>query len=253
MPNNREIRLLEVERMAAVGMTQRSIAAQVGVHPRTVADDMAILRHRWSRQKHGQVVSPPESVQPAVTPAQPTRPVAAPMQAFVKRIWTAPLSCEIAWASTPNEPGVYKWFLAGALPSPFSWPDHLTPISQGDLIYVGKASNLRTRAKHHKLQTSSSTLRRTLASLMSFPAVWHGTSAHPRIGEVHHALLTQWMTENLLMSYSPLRSGEVLGDVEGTLKEESKAPLNKDKMTTEQLYASEVGKKWARNAGPRRS
>ncbi|WP_458109588.1 GIY-YIG nuclease family protein [Arthrobacter sp. R3-55] len=242
--------MLEVERLAATGITQEAIAAQVGVHRSTVADDLSILRGRKSKLDRARARVAPESVVNQA-PFRPTPPVAPSPQTPSDRTWSERLPCDTAWASTRNEKGVYRWFLAGALPESSDWPDHLTPIAQGSLIYVGKATNLRTRAKHHKLQTSSSTLRRTLSSLMGFPAVWHGSSAHPRIREVHHALLTRWMTGNLLMSYSPLRDGEVLSSVEDALRRESKAPLNKDGMTAEQLYASQIGIKWKAAAGPR--
>ncbi|WP_368736503.1 GIY-YIG nuclease family protein [Paenarthrobacter aurescens] len=132
---------------------------------------------------------------------------------------------------TPRKAGVYKWFLTGDLPVPFYWPDHFTPIVRDDLIYIGRANSLPTRAKHHKLQTSKSSLRRTLASLIGLPALWERSSAHPGIDAGHHALLTTWMTGNLAMSFSEIRAGEKLTDVEATLRNQFKAPLNKDNKT----------------------
>lgn len=145
--------------------------------------------------------------------------------------------------------GVYQWFLAGDLPAQFKWPGHLTQIAVDDVIYAGKASNLRTRAKHHKLQTYSSSLRRTLASLMGFPAVWAGSSAHPRISREHNVALSRWMTGNLLMSFSVVPEHENLKDVEDALRDSLRAPLNKDSLTPEQLYVLEVGDKWQAAAG----
>jgi hypothetical protein len=237
MPSSREIRLPEVERLAATGMSYSRIAARLGVHPRTIADDMATVRYRRSRRNGGSVETPPRTMPSARASATP--------------VWSSLVPCETAWAATKNQPGVYKWVLGGALPASFNWPDHLSPIGQGDLIYVGKATNLRTRAKHHKLPTSGSTLRRTLASLMGFPGIWQGKAAHPRIGEEHNALLTKWMTDNLLMSFSVLQNNEKLETVEILLRQQSKAPLNKDSMTPEQGHVSEVGKRWKANAvGP---
>ncbi|WP_454810602.1 GIY-YIG nuclease family protein [Paenarthrobacter nitroguajacolicus] len=174
----------------------------------------------------------------------------SPEEQPLDRIWTTPLPCEQAWVSTPKAKvaGVYMWFLAGDLPAQFNWPAHLTQISQGDLIYVGKATNLRTRAKHHKLQTYSSSLQRTLASLMGFPAVWQGKSAHPGLSNDHHATLKEWMTENLKMSFSELVPGEVLAEVEKAVRKACKAPLNKDDETTEQLHVLDVGQNWQANA-----
>jgi len=234
MPSSREIRLPEVERLAGIGMSYVGIAAQLGVHPRTVADDMATVRHRRTLRIGATVGTTPQVVSSSSTSGT--------------RTWSGLSRCETAWTATKNQPGVYKWVLGGAMPEPFNWPDHLSPLRQGDLIYVGKATNLRTRAKHHKLPTSGSTLRRTLASLMGFPGVWQGKSAHPRIDEKHNAFLTQWMTDNLLMSFSFLQDDERLETVETQLREKCKAPLNKDSMTPEQEHASEVGKRWKANA-----
>lgn len=83
---------------------------------------------------------------------------------------------------------------------------------------------------------------------MGFPGLWQGKAAHPRIGEEHNALLTKWMTDNLLMSFSVLQNYETLDVVESLLREQSKAPLNKDSLTPEQEHASEVGNHWKASA-----
>lgn len=234
MPTSREIRLPEVERLAAAGMSHADIAAQLGVHYSTIADDMATVRHRRSLRTDV-VVSKPQ-------------PVRREPSTSTTETWSGLAHCETAWAATTNEAGVYKWFLSGAMPEPFNWPNHLSPLCRGDLIYVGRATNLRTRAKHHKLPTAGSTLRRTLASLMAFPGVWHGKSAHPRIAEGHDALLTEWMSNNLLMSFRVLGKHETLESAEALLRNQLRAPLNKDSLTPEQLHSSAVGKRWKANA-----
>jgi hypothetical protein len=234
MPSSRDMRLPKVERLAATGMSSASIAAQLGVHYSTINDDRSIILHRRGLRSDTADDIPPLQLPPSNTTLSGT--------------WSSPAKCEPAWASTPNQPGVYRWFLGGELPEPFNWPAHLSPLGQGDLIYVGKASNLRTRAKHHKLPTAGSTLRRTLASLIGFPGVWQGRSAHPRIAAEHNALLTEWMTNNLLMSFRVISDHETLESAERVLRKESKAPMNKDSMTPEQRYTSEVGKLWKANA-----
>lgn len=168
-------------------------------------------------------------------------------------MWTEPLRANDAWASTPSEAGLYQWFLDGPLPESLNWPSTLDPLRLGNILYVGKATNLRKRAKHHRLPTSGSTLRRTLASLLGWPAVWRGKSAHPGISEVDNAHLTQWMSNNLLMNFRGLGPGEVLKDAEATLRDESRAPLNKDHLTPEQEHASTVGKLWKLTATDLRS
>ncbi|WP_442858197.1 GIY-YIG nuclease family protein [Arthrobacter sp. SLBN-100] len=115
--------------------------------------------------------------------------------------WTDIESCEKAWAATQTSSGVYKWFLQGDLPKDFNWPPALAPIRQGGLIYIGRAKSLRTRAKHHRLPSSQSTLRRALASLMGLQAEWRGNSAHPGLIREHELQLSSWMTNNLAMSF----------------------------------------------------
>lgn len=234
MQSSRDLRLPEVERLAATGMSNAAIAAQLGVHYSTVADDMATVRHRRVLRTEPANITPPPIRRAPIKPTSET--------------WSDLAECEIAWNATTNDAGVYKWFLGGSLPQPFNWPSHLSPLRQGDLIYVGKATNLRARAKHHKLPTAGSTLRRTLASLIGYPGVWQGKSAHPRIAEKDNALLTEWMTNNLLMSFRVLLDHEPLESAEALLRNQSRAPLNKDSLTPEQQHASAVGKDWKANA-----
>ncbi|WP_430929467.1 GIY-YIG nuclease family protein [Pseudarthrobacter sulfonivorans] len=166
--------------------------------------------------------------------------------------WTDIESCEKAWVATPPLSGVYRWFLQGDLPKDFNWPPTLTPIRQGDLIYFGRATSLRTRAKHHKLPTSQSTLRRALASLMGLQAEWRGNSAHPGLVREHEMQLTGWMNNNLSMSFVVV-SASLVESTEKSLRASLKPPLNRDGLTPEQRHTSAAAAEMQRNAlGARR-
>lgn len=161
--------------------------------------------------------------------------------------WTTPENCAKAWAATPTIPGVYKWFLRGTLPIDFDWPPVLRPIRQGDLIYIGRSTSLRTRAKHHKLLTSKSTLRRALAALMGMQAEWRGASAHPGLIHDHETRLTSWMTDNLTMSFVTIDPASLVG-TEKSLRTSLKPPLNRDGLTAEQRHTSSTAAAMQRTA-----
>lgn len=162
--------------------------------------------------------------------------------------WSEPETCNAAWQKTPSVQGLYKWYLAGEMPDSFAWPGHLEAPTRGGLLYVGKAGNLRTRAKHHRLPTAGSTLRRTLASLFGYSAVWIGKSHNPRISSEHNELLSQWMTANLEMSFRAVPAEKALAEEELALRQATLAPFNKDYLTDAQKHVSEVGKLWRANA-----
>jgi len=151
--------------------------------------------------------------------------------------WTDIESCNKAWAAAPTSSGVYKWFVQGDLPEDFNWPPALTPIRKGDLIYIGRAKFLRTRAKHHRLPSSQSTLRRALASLIGLQAEWRGNSAHPALIREHELQLSSWMTSNLAMSFAVVPPS-VVETTEKTLRTTLKPPLNRDGLTPEQRHTS---------------
>lgn len=154
--------------------------------------------------------------------------------------WTVKAPVKVAWQGMPFAPGIYKCFLSGAFPKNVNWPAELTPLKRGDLLYVGKASNLRSRAKHHAVQTSKSTFRRTLAALLGLQAQWHGKSAHPRLTDVDEEVLSAWMEANLTMSYCLVAESEVAAELEEALRSELCPPLNRDARTPEQLHVSAV-------------
>lgn len=152
--------------------------------------------------------------------------------------WSDVQPCETAWGSTENLPGVYKWYLTGVLPETFDWSATLKPIEVGDLIYVGKGTNLRTRAKHHKLKTQGSTLRRSLAGLMRMQAEWFGKSANHGLIATDETRLSHWMINNLSMSFAVPSHNSSVSAVEHSLLTACKAPLNRDGFTPEQLHTS---------------
>ncbi|PYI38979.1 hypothetical protein CVS30_06600 [Arthrobacter psychrolactophilus] len=162
--------------------------------------------------------------------------------------WTATAPIKAAWQAMPFAPGIYKIYLRGALPKTASWPSELTPLKRGDLLYVGKATNLRTRAKHHGVQTSKSTLRRSLAALLGLQAQWHGKSAHPRLTDVDEEILNAWMVANLGMSFAVVAELEPVAGLEDSMREELCPPLNRDARTPEQLHVSATAATAHRNA-----
>ena len=168
----------------------------------------------------------------------PGRDAAPPVRSSLELSWSVTQPAEEAWNATSARQGVYKWFLCGSLPERFEWADHLRVITAGDLLYVGKATSLRTRAKHHKLQTSKSTFRRALAALMGLQAQWSGKSAHPRLIPQHEEVLSEWMRNNLTMTFAEVPEPMQLKSVEETLRMELQAPLNRDALTPEQQYVS---------------
>lgn len=162
--------------------------------------------------------------------------------------WTAKAPAKASWQAMPFEPGVYKIYLTGALPKDADWPAELAPLKRGDLLYVGKATNLRSRAKHHAVQTSKSTFRRSLAAILGLQSQWHGRSAHPRLTDVDEEVLSLWMERNLGMQFSLVEDLDSLAALEDSLREELCPPLNRDARTPEQLHVSEVAAAAHRNA-----
>ncbi|MET4002152.1 MULTISPECIES: GIY-YIG nuclease family protein [Arthrobacter] len=154
--------------------------------------------------------------------------------------WTATAPAKSAWQAMPFAPGLYKYYLSGGLPKDMNWPAELTPLKRGDLLYVGKATNLKGRAKHHDIQTSKSTFRRSLAALLGLQAQWHGRSAHPRLTDVDEEVLSVWMTQNLSVQFCVLPDAAPLADLEEAMRAELCPPLNRDGRTPEQVHVSEV-------------
>lgn len=162
--------------------------------------------------------------------------------------WSATAPAKSAWQAMPFAPGLYKYYLSGGLPKNVVWPAELTPLKRGDLIYVGKATNLKSRAKHHDIQTSKSTFRRSLAALLRLQAQWHGRSAHPRLTDVDEEVLSVWMTQNLSVQFCVLPDTAPLAELEEAMRAELAPPLNRDGRTPEQLHVSEVAAVAHRNA-----
>lgn len=235
--NTIETRRAAVLRLKTEGLTHSAIATQLGVHPSTIQDDVSILR---SRER----TAPEASPEAAPTPHKVRTPERRPDDASVAVDWSLFQPCDVAWSQTPAQPGLYRWVLSGTLPEGFDWADHLEPINQGDLIYVGKAKQLRTRAKHHRLRTPGSTLRRALAALIGLQPMRRTRGKHPGLSDEDEARLSEWMYKNLEMSFRVLSTEESPLEAEGLLRRTSRAPLNRDGLTPEQQYVSRTGKAW---------
>lgn len=162
--------------------------------------------------------------------------------------WTKTAPAKTAWQEMPFGPGMYKCFLTGGLPKNVQWPAELQPLKREDLIYVGRATNLRSRARHHDVQTSKSTFRRSLAAILGLQAQWHGRSAHPRLTDADEELLSAWIVSNLGTSFCLVPDLDKLTELEDGLRAELQPPFNRDGLTPEQLYVSSVATAAQRNA-----
>ncbi|MBP2412236.1 hypothetical protein JOF48_001035 [Arthrobacter stackebrandtii] len=162
--------------------------------------------------------------------------------------WTKTAPAKTAWQQMPLGPGIYKYYLTGGLPKNVEWPAELQPLKRGGLIYVGRATNLRSRARHHDTQTSKSTFRRSLAAVLGLQAQWHGRSAHPRLTDTDEELLSVWMASNLGTSFCVFQDTDSMAGIEDAMRAELRPPFNRDGLTPEQLHVSTVTTVANRNA-----
>lgn len=126
----------------------------------------------------------------------------------------------------PAASGLYAWWAA-----PTVFPDLIGPVHPTEptlrLLYVGLATNLRTRiTQNHLRRSGSSTLRRTLAGLLlsseSYRTRW--TSRVVLIDD-DEARLTTWMVDQLRVSWCEHPAPR---EVERTIIEALRPPLNID-------------------------
>ncbi|MFD8426794.1 GIY-YIG nuclease family protein [Streptomyces coelicoflavus] len=118
-------------------------------------------------------------------------------------LFTLPRSLSEAAAALPRTAGLYAWWAPpSALPS---FPGPVNPADPGRrLLYLGKATRLRTRiTSNHLRRSGSSTLRRTLAGLL-MPTEGYRTVRTDRVVLVpeDEERLTAWMHEHLTLTWA---------------------------------------------------
>ncbi|MCZ2813826.1 hypothetical protein O2W15_20535 [Modestobacter sp. VKM Ac-2979] len=132
------------------------------------------------------------------------------MNSVVAALRSLPVSLDEARAGVPAEPGVYAWWgRFGALPG-ISGPRHEAADLQ--LLYVGIAPNgaaskatLRSRVvgDHIRGTTGSSTLRRSLAALLSEQQGWQSRwTTRPVLVNRDELALSEWMAEKLRLTWA---------------------------------------------------
>lgn len=139
---------------------------------------------------------------------------------------TSPCSLSEAMAALPRTAGLYAWWAPpSVLPS---FPGPVNPADPGcRLLYLGKATRLRTRiTSNHLRRSGSSTLRRTLAGLL-MPTEGYRTMWSDRVILVpeDEERLTGWMNKHLALTWT--EHSDPLS-VEGELISMWRPPLNVD-------------------------
>ncbi|MER6077041.1 GIY-YIG nuclease family protein [Streptomyces sp. NPDC001833] len=126
----------------------------------------------------------------------------------------------------PRTAGLYAWWAP-----PSVLPSFSGPVNSADpgrrLLYLGKATRLRSRiTSNHLRRSGSSTLRRTLAGLL-MPAEGYRTTWTDRVVLVSadEERLTEWMYEHLALTWVEHSDPHL---VEGELISRLGPPLNVD-------------------------
>ena len=141
----------------------------------------------------------------------------------------------------PAEPGLYAWWgPAGAVPG-IAGPAH--PTDHLELLYVGIArsgpaarSTLRSRVvgNHIRGTTGQSTLRRSLASLLSEREGWRSTwTTRPVLVPQDEQRLSQWMAATLRLTWAAYPEPWT---VEAAVIEQLQPPLNQADNRAHPLY-----------------
>ena len=153
----------------------------------------------------------------------------------------APLRIGQATPEIPTEPGLYAWWaLADALPG-VTGPEH--PTEQLELLYVGIArsgesskSTLRSRVvgNHIRGTTGQSTLRRSLAALLSEREGWRSTwTTRPVLIPGDEQRLSEYMGANLQLTWA---AHPRPWTVEAAVIEQLRPPLNQADNRAHPLY-----------------
>ena len=129
-------------------------------------------------------------------------------------------------AALPKTSGLYAWWAPPSVLPSFVGPENSADPGRR-LLYLGKATRLRTRISSNHLRCSgSSTLRRTMAGLL-MPAEGYRTTWTDRVVLVpeDEERLTEWMHEHLALTWA--EHADPLS-VEGELISRLAPPLNVD-------------------------
>ncbi|MCZ2849127.1 GIY-YIG nuclease family protein [Modestobacter sp. VKM Ac-2978] len=164
------------------------------------------------------------------------------MDDVVAALRALPVPLAEAAASVPAVPGLYAWWgRFGALPG-ISGPRHEAADLQ--LLYVGTAPNgvasqatLRSRVvgDHIRGTTGSSTLRRSLAALLSEQQAWRSRwTTRPVLVNADELRLSAWMGEKLQLTWAEHPEPWT---VEAQLIAELEPPLNQADNATHPLYS----------------
>ncbi|MEV2197406.1 GIY-YIG nuclease family protein [Streptomyces phaeochromogenes] len=131
----------------------------------------------------------------------------APDDAALRQVTAAllatPRALDAATTALPRTAGLYAWWAPPSVLAAFSGP-----ANSGDpgrrLLYLGKATRLRTRiAGNHLRLSGGSTLRRTLAGLL-MPTEGYRTTWTDRVILVpdDERRLTEWMHRHLALTWA---------------------------------------------------
>lgn len=181
------------------------------------------------------------------------------MDSVVDALRSLPVPLDQARTDVPAVPGLYAWWgRFGALPG-ISGPRH--PTAPVQLLYVGIAPNgpassatVRTRVvdDHIRGTTGSSTLRRSLAALLSEQQGWHGRwTSRPVLVNRDELALSEWMASTLRVSWAEHAEPWT---VEAAVIGELEPPLNLADNSGHPLhgFVSDARRRWreaARSAG----
>jgi hypothetical protein len=148
------------------------------------------------------------------------------VQRTTAALFTSPRTLSQAAAALPTTSGLYAWWAPPSVLPLFAGPENSADPGCR-LLYLGKATRLRTRiTSNHLRRSGSSTLRRTLAGLL-MPTEGYRTTWTDRVVLVpeDEERLTGWMHERLAVTW--VEHSDPLS-VEGELISLLGPPLNVD-------------------------
>jgi hypothetical protein len=160
-----------------------------------------------------------------------------------------PRALDAASTALPRTSGLYAWWAPPSVLATFSGP-----ANSGDpgrrLLYLGKATRLRTRITgNHLRHSGGSTLRRTLAGVL-MPTEGYRTTWTDRVVLVpeDEARLTAWMYAHLRLTWA---EDAEPATIEADLVRRLHPPLNVHGVDPEHVQAAVVSAKNAYNTSSR--